>query len=100
MGERFHNEPWGVFGGEPGRCGRFLLRGTEGEKLLPSKPAEVHVTAAQAIVVETPGAGGYGPPCERSKDALRSDRREDRYSPEFLARHYGFAEQEKVDDRG
>lgn len=97
MGERFHNAPWGVFGGEPGRCGRFLLRSKEGQTLLPSKPLEIHITADHAIVVETPGAGGYGPAGERSKEDLSRDRREGKYSNEFLAAHYGFAEREKTD---
>ncbi len=96
LGERFHYQPWGVFGGEPGRCGRFLLRTADGDTQLPSKPLEVRVAADQAIIVETPGAGGYGPPGERSPDDLCRDSREERFSRDFLVRHYGFAEQEKV----
>ena len=30
VGERFRHRPWGVFGGEPGSAGRFLLRDDNG----------------------------------------------------------------------
>lgn len=93
MGERFHNQPWGVFGGEPGRCGRFVLQSAGDDAVLSSKPLEVHVAAGQAVIVETPGAGGYGEPSERSAEDLRRDHREGKFSEDFLARHYGFAAQ-------
>ncbi len=91
MGERFHNRPWGVFGGEPGRCGQFRLKTAEGESLLSSKPLEIHVTDGRSIVVETPGAGGYGKPTDRSAEDLARDRRENRYSAAFIESHYGAA---------
>ena len=40
-------------------------------------------------MVETPGAGGYGPPAERSAEALAEDRASGKFSEEFLRRHYG-----------
>jgi N-methylhydantoinase B len=88
-GERFANRPWGVFGGEPGATGRYRLRGDDGaETPLPHKPASVTLRPDQRVVVESPGAGGYGDPAERSADDLARDRRTGKFSAAFLARHY------------
>ncbi|TWG98910.1 N-methylhydantoinase B [Mesorhizobium sp. J18] len=87
-GERFTNAPWGVFGGQPGRPGRFLIENGGGEKLLDVKPSGVTVPADRRIIVETPGSGGYGPPAERDPQAVEIDRVSQKYSEQFLARHY------------
>jgi N-methylhydantoinase B/oxoprolinase/acetone carboxylase alpha subunit len=41
------------------------------------------------VVAETPGAGGYGPPRERSGSAIDADRRSGKFTDEFVLRHYG-----------
>jgi N-methylhydantoinase B len=92
-GERFTNAPWGLFGGEPGRPGRFLLASETDERRLDVKPSGVMVSTEQHIVVETPGSGGYGPASERDAAAIEIDRKSQKYSGEFLAAHYpGFAD--------
>jgi len=45
---------------------------------------------AEAVVIETPGAGGYGPPSERAPAALREDYRSGKFSREFLRKNYGY----------
>lgn len=87
-GERFTNAPWGVFGGVAGRPGRFALANGAGEELLDVKPSGVNVSASSRIIIETPGSGGYGPPIERSADAVENDRRSQKYSEEYLSKHY------------
>ncbi|MEO1191856.1 MAG: hydantoinase B/oxoprolinase family protein [Pseudomonadota bacterium] len=68
VGERFAHQPWGVFGGEPGRSGRFYLTdGSGAVSPLPGKPAPRDLTPEEMVSVETPGAGGYGPAAERQK---------------------------------
>jgi N-methylhydantoinase B len=90
QGERFINRPWGLFGGGSGGTGRFVkLRGNDALGL-PTKPANLEVTPDEAIVVETPGAGGYGPPGERERAALTHDYRSGKFSRDYLLRHYGF----------
>jgi N-methylhydantoinase B len=90
QGERFINRPWGLFGGGSGGTGRFVkLRGNEALGL-PTKPANLEVAPDEAIVVETPGAGGYGPPRERERAALTHDYRSGKFSRDYLLRHYGF----------
>lgn len=90
-GERFRHKPWGVFGGKGGRPGRYLLRTDDGTQLrLDNKPRGVSVTPNQTVEVETPGAGGYGPPARRDRDNLREDLRSGKFSAASLKAHYGF----------
>lgn len=90
QGERFLNAPWGVFGGNPGGKGRFRMRDGEGaERDMPTKPGLTPIRPQEAIVVETAGAGGYGPPAARSHSARSEDAASGKFSAEYLSRHYG-----------
>lgn len=89
-GERFSNAPWGIFGGKPGRPGRYVLESPDAPaRTLPVKPAGVPLPAHSRIIVETPGSGGYGPPEARMPEAIATDLRSGKYSRKFLADHYG-----------
>ncbi len=91
-GERFRRSPWGIFGGGAGRPGRFYRQAANGEETpLDTKPNNVPLAPGESIVVESPGSGGYGPPDERSSDALDADRRSGKFSAAFLRSHYGSA---------
>jgi N-methylhydantoinase B len=90
QGERFVNRPWGLFGGEPGATGRFdLRRDGGGETRLGNKPAALEVAPDTAVVVTTPGAGGYGPPDRRAPDAVRDDLGSEKFSSDFIEANYG-----------
>ncbi|HSA80194.1 MAG TPA: hydantoinase B/oxoprolinase family protein [Geminicoccaceae bacterium] len=90
VGERFRHRPWGLFGGQPGGSGQFLIVEADGtRRRIHDKPGEIRLGPEQALVVETPGAGGYGPPTRRSAEALAEDRASGKFSPEFMRRHYG-----------
>lgn len=80
FGERFVNAPWGVFGGDEGRPGRFDLLSVNGtrERLI-NKPSGVTITASEAIIVETAGGGGYGPVSARSSEAMTEDLESGKY---------------------
>jgi N-methylhydantoinase B len=89
-GERFLNRPWGIFGGADGACGRFVHETADGAAaVLPVKPAGVSVSPDACIVVQTPGAGGYGPPAERAPELLEEDVRSGKFTAAFMRRHYG-----------
>lgn len=91
-GERFTNAPWGVFGGQPGLCGRYFVQHPDGRtERLPVKPAGVPLPVGSRLTVETPGSGGYGPPQDRAPEALAQDLRSGKYSKEFLDHYYGAA---------
>jgi len=96
MGERFVHQPWGIFGGKPGATGCFSLRGpSQNDETLPDKPNHVPFSPDHAIVIETPGAGGYGPPTERDKATLTADYRSGKFSGAYMAEHYGFTPDQK-----
>ena len=89
-GERFRNTPWGIFGGGAGAMGRFLHVDAAGKATpLDIKPSGIPVAPGERIVVETPGAGGYGPPAKRAPAALDEDRRSGKFSAAALAARYG-----------
>ena len=89
QGERFVNKPWGLFGGGSGGTGKFVKLSGGAEVPLPTKPANLEVRADEAIVVETPGAGGYGPPTERDKAAIENDFVSGKFSRDFIKANYG-----------
>jgi N-methylhydantoinase B len=55
---------------------------------LPSKPSGVPFGPGQRIMIETPGAGGYGPASARTDADREADRRSGKFTPSYLARHY------------
>ena len=96
QGERFANPPWGIFGGKAGARGSFTLVDSNGEsRTLPIKPSGVALSESDVVVIETPGAGGYGPPEERPRAALEDDCRSGKFSRKFLSSFYGFAPNHK-----
>jgi N-methylhydantoinase B len=89
-GERFRHQPWGVFGGQAGRCGRYLLCADKGQEVrLDDKPMGVTVTPAQTVVIETPGAGGYGQPAQRDRALLQEDVQSGKFTPVYIKDQYG-----------
>ena len=89
LGERFRHEPWGLAGGKAGGRGRFAILGDNGEeRTLGDKSGDIPIRADERVVIETPGAGGLGPPAERGPDELDEDGRSGKFSAEYLARHY------------
>ena len=68
--ERVGNAAKGRHGGLPGATGR--IRMGQGHADLPSK-GEFRIKAADRLIFETPGGGGFGPPEAREVSALRAD---------------------------
>lgn len=89
VGERFRHQPWGIFGGRPGGAGRFLIE-SEGQdpKPLPPKASNIRLSPDTCVVVETPGAGGYGNPEERGEEARLEDRESGKFSDDYMDRNY------------
>jgi len=89
VGERFRHAPWGIFGGEPGGRGRFRLRSTDGVvRELAPKTGRMELSPDQAVICETPGAGGYGLPADRAAEDVERDRRSGKLSAAEIARSY------------
>ena len=90
VGERFRHAPWGIFGGAPGKPGRFCKQTADGQTVgLPPKTGRCTLTPEESVIIETPGAGGYGPPTERAPEDLTRDREAGKFSITYLERHYG-----------
>ena len=89
-GERFRHAPWGIFGGGAGKRGRFVLQKADGtEEEQNPKPLGVKFVPGERIILETPGAGGYGEPRERDKDLIETDRRSGKFTATYIKRNYG-----------
>ncbi len=72
--ERARLRPWGLCGGEAGGRARLVLDpGGPGEQPLPAKVWGHPLLPGQRVAIETPGAGGYGPPEERPERLRRAD---------------------------
>lgn len=94
-GERFVTPPWGLFGGEPGAAGQFQLLEDDGRAQdLGTKPSSQLCEPHQRIVVQSPGAGGYGAPTERDPKLLGRDWQSGKFSAQYLARHYSTSTRE------
>lgn len=88
-GERFANRPWGIFGGRPGAAGKFEHENSDGVVTpLSTKPMNVSVKAGDKVTVESPGAGGYGPPQQREKQRVQEDLDSGKFSQAFIEEHY------------
>ena len=91
QGERFSNQPWGLFGGGNGACGGFELWNDAGPRsALPGKVSGVSVGDAQSLAVTTPGAGGYGSPNQRDPMLIAADIANEKLSLAHAARYYGW----------
>ena len=88
-GERFARQPWGIFGGGAGATGEFRHVTADGETArLPNKPIGVTIAPEEAVIVRTPGAGGYGDPAERSAEGLEDDLTSGKFDEAYIGEHY------------
>jgi N-methylhydantoinase B len=88
LGDRHGSAPWGVFGGGPGTKARTVLVRDGQETDLGSKEVR-RLRRGDLVSFRLAGAGGYGDPKERSREALEEDLRDGFLSREGIARAYG-----------
>ncbi len=84
------DEPFGLFGGQPGapNVARIRAGGEEPwERMPPNQVRELGYGAE--ICLLNAGGGGYGPPYKRSLDSVASDVRNGFISPEAATNAYG-----------
>ncbi|MGD9942240.1 MAG: hydantoinase B/oxoprolinase family protein [Burkholderiaceae bacterium] len=72
--------PWGLAGGESGRCARYILDPLGEARELPSK-VTVTVPKGGRVRIETPGGGGFGDPAGRDPELAANDVRNGYVSP-------------------
>ena len=77
--------PDGVDGGLAGSPTRIEI----GDRRIDCLPGPLPLPQGQAVTLESPGGGGYGPPVQRRADAVARDLRYGYISAESAAAHHG-----------
>ena len=80
--------PWGLMGGFEGSCAKFIFDPEGEHRDLPSK-CTIEVPKGGCVRVETAGAGGFGEPKNRDKDAVLRDLRDEKISDDVANHVYG-----------
>jgi N-methylhydantoinase B len=87
-GDRQKFGAFGLFGGQEGSKGRFILNpDTPQERPLKSKGLDV-LNAGDVVSLRLPGAGGYGDPLERDPELLLQDVRDGKVTLESAREDY------------
>lgn len=90
-GDRQEFAPFGLFGGQEGSKGRFMLNpGTSGEARLKSK-ALTALALNDVVSLRLPGGGGYGHPMDRDVVMVQQDARDGKISIKSAQEAYGVA---------
>jgi len=98
QGERFVNQPWGLFGGGPAATGRFAVIAGDGtETRLANKPSTHRIGPDTVISVITAGGGGYGKPVDRPREELEGDCSSEKFSCIYLDEQYTEQQHERKD---
>jgi N-methylhydantoinase B len=88
-GDRQKFAPFGLFGGQPGSKGQFVLNpDTADARVLKSKGLD-YLKAGDLVSLRLPGAGGYGDPLARDRAALLADVRDGKVSLDSARDDYG-----------
>jgi N-methylhydantoinase B len=89
--ERTQCPPWGIFGGHDALANRMTVRRADGhvEHFASGKLSAYEMNHGDAIIIESGGGGGYGPPWERPAEEVARDVREGYVSPEQARIEYG-----------
>lgn len=87
--EKSRFQPSGLFGGQRGAVGRYVLISGEREERLFSKTRPMPLRTGDILDVQPPGAGGYGDPHARDAELVAWDVREGYVSREQARAAYG-----------
>jgi N-methylhydantoinase B len=88
LSDRAKFPPWGLFGGGPGRAAHYQLRRKGKVIELPSK-ITFPTQPGDVVSVQTPGAGGVGPPWKRDPERVAEDVAQQRVSVARARSVYG-----------
>jgi N-methylhydantoinase B len=79
--DKFKVRPFGLFGGQPGANGQLFVNPDQpNQQMLKSKTVNFALRQGDVFSMRTQGGGGYGPPEERSREAIEKDIREGKLS--------------------
>jgi N-methylhydantoinase B len=89
--DRTKNSPMGLAGGAPARPNAVGIRFPDGRFVSMPRKTRFLVPKGSVIELSTGGGAGFGPPANRSIDAVRKDLEAGYISQEFAALHYPHA---------
>jgi len=81
--------PWGLWGGNAGEYGTYLLREPGEREFAAARGVHRPVPVGSEVIVRTGGGGGWGDPLERDANAVRTDVQEEFISARAARDHYG-----------
>jgi N-methylhydantoinase B len=81
--------PWGLWGGNAGEYGTYLLREPGEREFAAARGVHRPVRVGSEVIVRTGGGGGWGDPLERDANAVRADVQEEFISARAARDHYG-----------
>ncbi|MGD2253597.1 MAG: hydantoinase B/oxoprolinase family protein [Anaerolineales bacterium] len=88
-GDRQRFAPFGLFDGLEGSKGQFVLNPeTDSERVMKSKGLDT-LESGDVVSLQLPGAGGYGDPRQRNREALLRDVLDGKVSREHAKSDYG-----------
>jgi N-methylhydantoinase B len=88
-GDRQKFGPFGLFGGQEGAKGQFILNPDTPEARIAKSKGLDHLKAGDVVSLRLPGAGGYGHPADRDLAFLLRDVRDGKVSSESARNDYG-----------
>ncbi len=89
LGDRHVFEPYGIFGGKPGALAESILNPQgNGERLHSKETREIQ--QGDVLSFRLSGAGGYGPPEKRDRQAIADDIADGYVTREAALRDYGW----------
>jgi N-methylhydantoinase B len=88
IGDRHVYEPYGIFGGQPGKKAITLINPDTDPRAVHSK-ATMILKRGDVLSVHLSGAGGYGDPGERDRKRVQEDIAEGYVTPDHAMRAYG-----------
>ena len=88
LGDRHRIQPYGVYGGQPGRLAETILNPGGAAEALGSKETR-EISRGDLVSYRLSGGGGYGDPRERDPDAVRDDVADGYVSRAAAAETYG-----------
>ncbi|ARS71027.1 hydantoinase B/oxoprolinase family protein [Sinorhizobium meliloti] len=86
---RFHFQPWGMYGGEAGRIGFTKVNPGQPNERSDGKITVLHLGKGELLQITSPSGGGFGDPLKRSLDMIEADVRTEMVSRERAKAVYG-----------
>ncbi|MBW1612540.1 MAG: hydantoinase B/oxoprolinase family protein [Deltaproteobacteria bacterium] len=88
-GMRFYTQPWGIFGGLPGRNAKAFILRKKGKKEIILSNKDLIMNEGDQLHIFSPGGGGYGDPLKRNPETVLRDVLDKRVSIKAAADEYG-----------